>query len=179
MKHNSRIADSLADRVFYFINAFLITLFFIIILYPILYILSASISNADAVVAGKVFIWPVGFSLEGYEAVFKHSLIGKSFLNSLIYTIMSTAISVVCTLLAAYPLSRHDFQAQKPFMFLLVFTMLFSGGLVPDYLLVKNLGLMNTAWALLLPGAISAYNVIITRTFFQGNIPREYNGLIN
>lgn len=173
MKHGRRIADSRADSIFYCVNAFLITLFFIIILYPMLYIFSASISEADAVVAGKVFIWPVGFSLEGYEAVFKHSLIGRSFLNSLVYTALSTAISVVCTLLAAYPLSRRDFQAQRPFMFLLVFTMLFSGGLVPDYLLVKDLGLMNTTWALLLPGAISAYNVIITRTFFQGNIPRE------
>lgn len=173
MKRNNHIPDSLADKLFYRVNALLLTLFFLIILYPVLYILSASISDADAVVAGRVFLWPVGFSLEGYQAVFKHSLIGKSFLNSLVYTALSAFVSVSCTLLAAYPLSRPDFQARKPFMFLVTFTMLFSGGLVPDYLLVKDLGLMNTLWAMVLPGAISAYNVIITRTYFQGNIPRE------
>ncbi|GIP33251.1 carbohydrate ABC transporter permease [Paenibacillus sp. J2TS4] len=172
MKEN-RIVESSGDRLFNVINYIILFLFTITILYPLVYIVSASFSSPLAVVSGKVWLWPVDFSLDGYEAVFKHKLIWTGFANSIFYTVVGTAVNVVLTLMAAYPLSRKDFYIRHIVMALFVFTMMFSGGLIPSYLLVKDLGMIDTRWALILPGALSVMNVIITRTFFQTTIPDE------
>ncbi|MFB9277480.1 carbohydrate ABC transporter permease [Cohnella cellulosilytica] len=172
MEH-TRIKSSFGDRLFTAIIYTLLSLFFLAILYPLIFILSASISDPSAVVSGKVWLWPVQPTLMGYEAVFKHKLIGSGFANSIYYTAFGTAVNIVMTVLAAYPLSRKDLYGKNLLMLLFVFTTMFSGGLIPGYLLVKDLGMLNTVWSMVLPGALSVWNVIITRTYFQTSLPAE------
>ena len=151
---------------------FLILLLLVILL-PLLNILACSFSSATAVSSGVVGIWPVEFSLEGYRAVFKNSLISNGFLNSLLYMALGTLINLAVTFMAAYPLARKDLIGRWPLMFLFSFTMLFGGGMIPTYLVVRNLGMVDTVWAMVLPGALSVYNMIIARTFMQNSIPGE------
>jgi putative aldouronate transport system permease protein len=151
MEH-STIKESKIDQLFTAANYVILSLFLITILYPLIYIASSSISSSEAVVSGRVWLWPVDINFAGYDAVFKHKLIVSGFMNSFYYTVFGTLINVVMTILAAYPLSRKDFYGKNMFMFLFVFTMMFSGGLIPTYLLVKDLGLLNTTWSMLLPG---------------------------
>ncbi|TBL72475.1 carbohydrate ABC transporter permease [Paenibacillus thalictri] len=172
MEHSS-IKEIKSDRWFTIINYVILSLFLITILYPLIYVASSSISSSEAVISGRVWLWPVSPTLDGYAAVFKHKLIWSGFSNSLYYTVAGTLINVIMTILAAYPLSRRDFYGKNVFMFLFVFTMMFSGGLIPTYLLVKDLGLLNTTWSMLLPGALGVWNMIITRTYFQTTIPDE------
>ncbi|MCS7461974.1 carbohydrate ABC transporter permease [Paenibacillus doosanensis] len=169
----SSIRETRGDQLFTVINYCILSLFLITILYPLIYVASASISSSEAVISGRVWLWPVSPTLDGYSAVFKHKLIWSGFANSLFYTAAGTLINVVMTILAAYPLSRKDFYGKNIFMFLFVFTMMFSGGLIPTYLLVKDLGMLNTVWSMLLPGALGVWNMIITRTYFQTTIPEE------
>lgn len=169
----SHIKESSSDRIFSIVNYAILLLFLLTILYPLIYIVSASFSDPSAVIAGKVRLWPIHPTLAGYEAVFKHKLIWSSFRNTIFYTVFGTIINVIMTLLAAYPLSRKDCYGRNAVMMLFVFTTLFSGGLIPSYLLVKDLGMLNTVWAMLIPGALSIWNVIITRTYFQTTIPEE------
>ncbi|MDF2963767.1 MAG: carbohydrate transporter permease [Paenibacillus sp.] len=170
---NTTVRESQSDRIFTVFNYVVLSLFLVTIMYPLIYIVSASISSSDAVISGEVWLWPIDITLEGYYAVFKHKLIVSGFMNSLYYTVFGTLINVVMTILAAYPLSRKDFYGKNMFMFLFVFTMMFTGGLIPTYLLVKDLGLLNTTWSMLLPGALGVWNMIITRTYFQTTIPDE------
>ncbi|TVY10057.1 carbohydrate ABC transporter permease [Paenibacillus cremeus] len=172
MEH-SAIKETSVDRLFNVLNYVILSLFLVTILYPLIYIISASISNSEAVISGKVWLWPIDPTLEGYKAVFKHKLIVSGFMNSFYYTIGGTLINVFMTILAAYPLSRKDFYGKNAFMFLFVFTMMFSGGLIPTYLLVRDLGMLNSVWSMLLPGALGVWNMIITRTYFQTTIPDE------
>lgn len=169
----SLIRESAGDRAFHVVNYVLLTLFLITILYPLLFIASASFSSPSAVISGKVWLWPVEPTLAGYRAVFQHHLIGTGFRNSLYYTVLGTAINVVLTIMAAYPLARRDFAGKNFIMFLFVFTTMFSGGLIPTYMLVKDLGMLNTTWSMVIPGALVVWNVIITRTYFQTTIPDE------
>ena len=150
------------DKVVYFLNYVFLTLMLLIVLYPLIYIVSCSFSSGNALVSGKVKFLSVEPTLQSYKAVFEYSAIWVGYKNSIIYTVLGTLLSVVLTLLAAYPLSREDLRGGKVFMALFLFTMMFSGGLIPTYLLVKNL-----------PGSVSAYNVIVARTFFKQNIPQE------
>lgn len=161
------------DKVVYFVNYVLLGLLLLTILYPLIYVVSASFSSGDALASGKVKLFPVEPTLLSYKTVFEYDAIWTGFLNSIIYTAVGTLVSMVLTLLAAYPLSREDFRGKKIFSSIFLFTMMFSGGLIPSYMLVKNLGLMNTMWAIILPGAVSAYNVIVARTFFNQTIPKE------
>ncbi|TVY08111.1 carbohydrate ABC transporter permease [Paenibacillus cremeus] len=167
------VKESRDDRLFNWINYTILFLFTITVLYPLIYIFSASFSSASAVVSGKVWLYPVDMTLEGYTAVFKHPLIVTSFLNSVFYTVVGTAFNVVLTLMAAYPLSRKDFMPRNVIMALFVFTMMFSGGLIPSYLVVKGLGLIDSRWSLIIPAAIGVWNMIIARTYFQTTIPDE------
>ena len=171
-KNASSIRTSASDRIFYAINGVLVGLFTLIVLIPLIYVVSASFSSADAVSAGRVRLWPVDFSLEGYQAVFKNKMIGTAYLNTFFYTIAGTIINLIMTMIAAYPLARRNLPGKPFFMFLFTLTMLLSGGTIPTYIQMINLGLLNTRWAMLLPGAISVYNMIIARTFIQ-NIPEE------
>ena len=164
---------SRSDVVFYLINTTILALFSLIVLYPLLYVLSSSFSSPSAVSMGRVRLFPVEFSLEGYRAVFSYSPLWRSYGMSVLYTVLGTFISVLLTLLAGYPLSRKDFYGGRPLCFLFVFTMFVNAGMVPNYLLVKDLHMLDTVWAIIIPGALSAFNVMIARTFFSSSIPAE------
>jgi multiple sugar transport system permease protein/putative aldouronate transport system permease protein len=169
----SRIKESLGDQIFSVINYAALTALLIVVLYPLVYILSASFSNAAAVTSGRVWLWPVEPTLAGYEAIFKNRLLLSGFANSLFYTTAGTAINVVLTILAAYPLSRPNLPGRTFLTFAFFFTTIFSGGLIPTYLVVRDLGMINTRWAMLLPTALSVWNVLIMRTYFATTIPSE------
>lgn len=154
-------------------NYILLGLLLTTILYPLIYVVSASFSSGEALASGKVRLFPVEPTLLSYKTVFEYDAIWVGFVNSIIYTVVGTVVSMVLTLLAAYPLSRDDFKGKKVLSSIFLFTMMFSGGLIPTYMLVKNLGLMNTMWSIILPTAVSAYNVIVARTFFNQTIPKE------
>ncbi|MDF2963689.1 MAG: sugar transporter permease [Paenibacillus sp.] len=168
-----KIKEAYDDRLFNYANHIILCLFAVTVLYPLIYVVSASFSSATAVVSGRVWLFPVDPTLDGYEAVFKHRLIISSFLNSVFYTVAGTAVNVVLTLMAAYPLARKDFMPRNAVMALFVFTMMFSGGLIPSYLIVKELGMVDSRWSLIIPGAIAVWNMIIARTYFQTTIPDE------
>ncbi len=162
-----------SDRAFTIFNYIVLTLFLIAVAYPLIYVFSASMSDPRSVISGKMWLWPVDITFDGYRAVFRNSRIVTGFQNSLFYTVAGTFISVTLTILAAYPLSRKDLAGRNFIMFLFVFTLLFGGGLIPTYLVVREVGMLNTRWALIIPAALSVYNMIITRTFFQSTIPDE------
>ena len=167
----SAIKESRPDRIFSIFNYLLLTVFLLSVLYPLVYIVSASLSNPTAVVAGRVWLWPVEPTLAGYRAIFEYNTIVRGYLNSIFYLVVGTLVNVIMTILASYPLSRRDLYGRNWIMVLFVFTTLFSGGLIPSYLVVQRLGLLNTRWALIIPGALAVWNVIITRTYFQVTIP--------
>ena len=165
--------SSIGDKIFYIIITVILTLFFIAVLYPCIYVVSASISSGSAINAGKVVFLPVGFSLKSYEMILSDVDVWRSFLNSIFYTVVGTAFSVVMTVCAAYCLSRKDFPGGKIVMLMFTFVMLFSGGIIPHYLLVSNLGIRDTIWAVLLPGALSTHNLIVARSYIENSIPHE------
>lgn len=172
-KGRTKIRKSGSDKVFDGIVLVFLTLLLILVLYPLIYIVSASFSSASAVTSGKVILLPVDFSLEGYKAVFENKDIWLGYKNTIIYTVCGTFINVAVTLMAAYPLSRKDLKGKVILTFFFTFTMLFGGGMIPNYILIRDLHLMNTRWAIILPGALSVYNMIVARTFIQSNIPDE------
>jgi putative aldouronate transport system permease protein len=173
IQQSTRIRESLSDRVFMFAVYVFLFIILTIVLYPLIYVVSSSFSSPLAVSSGRVWLWPVDFSLRGYQVAFSNPQIITGYANSLYYTIFGTLISVTLTVLLAYPLSRRTLFGRNTIMILIVFTMIFYGGLIPTYLVVKNLGMLNTRWALLIPQALAAWQVIIARTFFQVNIPDE------
>lgn len=166
-------SDRGADRIFNIVNYVILAIFLISVAYPLIYVFSASLSDPQAVISGRMWLWPVDVTLDGYRAVLRNSRIVTGFQNSLFYTVAGTLVSVVLTLLAAYPMSRRDLAGRNVIMFFFVFTLLFGGGLIPTYLVVRETGLLNTRWAMIIPTALSVYNMIITRTFFQTTIPDE------
>ena len=163
----------IGDRFFYTVNDGLLLLALLAVIYPLIFVFSASFSSPDAVMSGRVWLLPVEPSVEGYKAVFRHSLIMTGYANTIFYTVAGTAVNVFMTIIAAYPLSRRDLQGRNLIMFLFSFTMLFTGGLIPNYIVIRSLGMLNTRWAMILPQAIGVWNLIIARTFFQHNIPPE------
>lgn len=173
-KANTHSRMSRGDRIFDSINVVLLGLLALIIIYPLVYVLSASFSDPVSVASGDMILWPVNLTLENYEEVFKNQSIITGYRNSLIILVSGTALNLVMTVLAAFPMSRRDLWGRNVMMKLMTFTMFFSGGLIPTYLLItRTLGLMNSWLALILPGAISVYNMIIMRTYFQTSIPYE------
>lgn len=172
-RRSVRIKESLGDRIFLTVTYILLILVLIAVLYPLIYIVSSSLSSPSAVSAGKVWLWPVDVSLAGYEAVFRNDQVLTGYANSLFYTVAGTFISVSLTIMVAYPLSKKSFFGRTPLMVFITFTMLFSGGLIPTYLVVKSMGMIDTRWALLIPNAVWVWQVIIARTFFQTSIPDE------
>lgn len=167
----NRIRQSREDNIYSFFNYLYLVIILSVVLFPLVNILSSSFSDPSAVVSGQVFLLPVNPSLEGYRAVFQNRQIWMGYYNSVIYTVTGTAISVALTMVAAYPLMRSGLPGGGAIMKIMVFTMIFSGGMIPSYLVVNNLGMINTRWAMIIPGAISVYNVIIARTFLKSNIP--------
>lgn len=173
MANKNKVHDCTVDKIVYSLNYLFLVLFLIVVLYPFVYIVSCSFSSGQALISGKVTLLPVDPTLEGYKAILEYKDIWTGFANSFLYTISGTLVGLTLTILAAYPLSRSSLIGRKPLMMLFLFTMLFNGGLVPNYMLVLNLGLLNTIWAIILPTALSAYNVIVARTFFITTIPNE------
>jgi len=161
------------DKVFYFLIIVFLSLFFLIVLYPVIFVVSASFSSGNAVQSGKVVLWPVSPDLSGYKTVFNTPSIWLGFRNSIFYTVAGTALNVIMTMTAAYCLSRSDVPGRNFIMLLFTFTMFFSGGMIPTYLLIRNLKMLNTPWAMIIPGAIGVYNMIIAKTFIQNSIPAE------
>ena len=169
----NNVNESYIDRIFLMSNTTVLVIVTIIVLLPLIYIVSASFSSAEAVIAGRVTLWPVDFSLLGYETIFEHKKVWNGFANSIFYTFFGTIFNVVMTIIAAYPLSRQDLVGRRFITFAFIFTMLFSGGLIPTYMVVKDLGLLNTRWAMILPTGIGPFNLLITITFFRTTIPPE------
>lgn len=167
------IGKTRGDRVFDVINTILLSLLALSFIYVLIFVLSASLSSPTAVYSGKVILWPVDWTLEGYERVFRESKVWVGYRNTAIYTLIGTLISVALTTTAAYALSRKDLPGRGIIMGLLVFTMFFGGGLIPTYLIVKDLGLLDSMWAVILPGCVSMSNIIIAKTFFSSSIPIE------
>ncbi|HIU31134.1 MAG TPA: carbohydrate ABC transporter permease [Candidatus Caccousia avistercoris] len=157
----------LGRRVFEVINYTLILLVCVVTLFPFLYVLACSFSSDTAILGGDVTLWPVEFQTRAYELVLEYPLIGRSYLNTIAYTVVGTAVNLLLTLLGAYPLSRKDLPGRKGITFFFTFTMLFSGGLIPTFLVVKALGLIDTFWVMILPTAVSTWNLIMMKTFFQ------------
>lgn len=172
MTGSKKKAMSRSDRNFERLLITVLSLIGIVVAYPLLYVLSSSFSSPTAVVSGKVWLLPVDFSLEGYKAIFKTAKVLIGYRNSLFYMVAGTCINLVLTLLAAYPLSRKDLPGQGPIMLIFTFTMIFSGGMIPTYLVIRKMHMLNSIWSMLIPGAINVYNMIIARTFMQG-IPKE------
>ena len=170
---NRAIRESYGDRLFLFVVYLVLSIVLVVALYPLVFIVSSSFSSPSAVSGGRVWLWPVEPTLLGYKAAFQNGQIVTGYANSLFYMISGTAISVTLTIMLAYPLARRTFAGRKGLMMFTVFTMLFSGGLIPTYMVVKTLGLIDTRWALLLPNAVWVWQVIIARTYFQSSIPEE------
>lgn len=163
---------SRGDRIFLGVNYTLIFSMILVTLYPIILVVSSSLSLPEAVVRGEVWLFPKGFTLDAYKAVVADKEIWGSYYNTVWYVVVGTSINIFMTVLMAYPLSRKLFKPRRIVMLLVTFTMFFSGGLIPHYLVVQKLGLVDTRWALVIPAAISTYNLILVRTFFE-NIPEE------
>ncbi|GAA3264122.1 carbohydrate ABC transporter permease [Nonomuraea helvata] len=167
------VRESRTDRLFMVGVYVLLATFLAVVLLPLLYILASSLSDPNAVSSGRVTFWPVDFTLRGFQVALSDPQILVGFGNSLFYTAVGTFVSVSLTLMLAYPLSRRDFVGGGLLTRLIVFTMLFGGGLIPTYLVVKSLGMIDTRWALIVPNAIAVWQVIIARTYLRHSIPRE------
>jgi len=161
------------DKVFYAINDILLLIALLVVLYPLVFIVSSSFSSGSAVTTGRVVLWPVEFSLDGYKTALQYPLILSGFRNTFFYMTAGTLINLFVTVLAAYPLSKPRMAGRKILTLLFMFTMIFSGGLIPNYILMQRLRMVNTAWAMVVPGAVGIFNLIVCRTFFQKNIPEE------
>jgi multiple sugar transport system permease protein/putative aldouronate transport system permease protein len=168
-----RLFDRLsgADRVFQLCCFLFLFLSGVVVAYPLLYVVACSLSSSTAIITGRVFIWPVDFSLASYQSVFGYSLLRIGFLNSIFYTAGGTAVAVMLALLAAYPMSRKDVPGRKLIQTYYVITMFFGGGIIPSYILMRNLNLVGSRWALVIGVGFSCYNMIIVKSFFQSSIP--------
>lgn len=168
-----RIQESRVDRLFNLVNYTILTIFLLMVLYPLIYVVSASFSDGAAVIAGKVILWPVDFSVAAYTKIFAYERIWSGYANSLFYAVVGTLLNVGMTLIAAYPLARRDLYGRGLILGLFVFTMFFNGGLIPSYLLVKDLDMLNTRSALIIPQALSVWNLMIAIAYFRSSIPAE------
>lgn len=162
-----------SDRVFDVVNVLFMVVMLIIFVWPLWFVVIASVSDPNEIWNGNVLLIPKGFTMVAYEALADYSMIWTGYRNTIIYTVVGTLVNLVMTVCAAYPLSRKDFMPRNFFMVMFMITMYFGGGLIPTYLVVSNLNLINTPWAMIIPGACSIYNVIIMRTYFINSIPHS------
>ena len=169
----SHLKKTWADRAFSVVNTVLLVFALLIVALPILYVIAQSLSAPQEVIAGRVLFWPRRITFVAYREIFRSKMLLTGYKNSIIYTFTGTVVNVVMTVMCAYPLSRKDFVGRKQIMWLFVFTMIFSAPLIPSFINVRNLKMLNSIWAMIIPGAISAYNMVIARTFFMSNIPDE------
>lgn len=169
----NRITETRGDKRFNITLLVVLGAFSVSVLYPLIYVMSASLSETSAVTSGEVWLFPIGFSTNAYTAVFESPLLFRSILNSLFYAGMVIAIGTFATMAGGYALSRRDLPGRNLLTFAFMITMLFSGGMIPTYLVVRDLGLLNTVWSMILPGAVSVWQLIISRAFFSQTIPHE------
>lgn len=169
-KHSREGRD---DRIFNIVAITLVTLAAVIVLVPLLNVVAASFSSSKAVNAGRVLLWPVDLTLENYRTVLKYDSVWLGYRNTVFYTIAGTAISVTLSMFCAYPLAQRRFSGRRFFNKLFLFTMIFNGGMIPTYIVIRDLKILNTVWSILLPAAVSFYNVIIIRNFVETSIPVE------
>ena len=167
------IKEGTGDKIVNFLNLFLLTVLFLVVLYPLIFIVSASFSDPQLVSTGKIYLLPKGFNIEGYVRIFRDKEIMIGYRNTIFYTVAGTLVNLALTLPAAYALSKKDLVGRNVIMFFMAITMYFSGGMIPTYLLVKSLNLLNTWVVLLIIGAVSTYNLIVARTFFITGVPHE------
>lgn len=163
----------LSDKIYYTLVYIIIGLLMLTVLYPLIYILSCSFSSPSAVAAGRVVLWPVEFSLKGYKEVFTNPSVWIGYRNTILYTVIGTMFNVFMTIICAYPLARKGLPGKGFITFLFTFTMLFSGGLIPTYIVYNAYGMVNNPLVMIIPGAISITNLIISRSFMQSSIPAE------
>ena len=172
-KHISAIRRTRADRAFDLMDYIFLTIAFLLVAYPLYFVVIASVSDPIAVYEGRVIFYPIKPTLEGYRRILSYSTLFTGYKNTLLYTLVGTSINVVLTITAGYALSRKELVGRNVMMMGVMITMIVSGGMIPNYLLVRSLKIYNTMWALILPGAVSTWNLIVTRTFFQQTIPDE------
>ena len=167
------VSQTRGDKVFGVINVIFIAFITLITLYPLIYVCSASISSPASVTSGRMWLWPTDITLEGYKRILKNTEIWTGYANTILYTVINVVISLAVTLPAAYALTVKSLPGRKFIVFVFSVTMFFSGGMIPLYVVCRNLGLVNTLWAVILPSATSMWYIILTRTFFQSTIPHE------
>lgn len=167
MKTKNKVKRSVGDRVFDTINIIIMLVIVVVVLYPVLNVVALSFSDAAHIAKADVGILPKGFTLESYNYVLRDRLVWFGYRNSIFYALASTALMLICTSMFAYPLITDDFIGKKFFTVFLTITMFFGGGLIPTYLLMKNMAMLDTVWVMILPGVVGAYNVFVFRTFFQ------------
>lgn len=167
---NIRYRRNLAERLAEYAIALVLAVAALVTIFPILYVFSNSISGSRAILGGTVWLWPQDITWVGYQTVVKSTEVWRSYYNTLWYTTVGTALNVAITMMVSYPLSRRAFSGRGLLMFFIAFTMWFSGGIIPTFIIVRNLGLYATRWAMVLPTAAAAWNIIITRTYLQSNI---------
>lgn len=161
----------MSNRIFDSINLIVMIFVLLIFLYPMWFIIIASVSNPNYVLQGQVVLFPKGFTLEGYKYILEYKDIWTGYMNSILLVVFGVPLTLIVTIMFAYTLSRKEFKARKICTGILMVTMFFNGGMIPTYLLMRDLNLLDTRWSLILPGLISVYNVIVARTFFQNSIP--------
>ena len=174
-KRKNALRDTMGDKVFYAINGFFLLLLALIILYPLYFIIIASISEPEAVLKGEVVLYPVRITLEGFSKIVERTDVWRGYLNTLIYTGLTVILSLIVTIPAGWALSRKTLPGKKFFMIYFIIPMFFGGGLIPFYNVMSSLHLINTMWAVILPSILSVWNLFMTKTFFESSIP---NGLI-
>lgn len=162
-----------ADRIFDATNAVLMVFVCISVIYPLYFVVVASFTDPNVVNQGRVLLWPVNLFMGGYERILAYPPLWKGYFNTIVYTVLGTGVSLGITVPCAYSLSRRDMAFRRPLMFLFTFTMFFSGGIIPLYIIIQKIHIYNTIWAMALPGAVSVYNLIVCRSFFESTIPQE------
>ncbi|MDD3335829.1 MAG: carbohydrate ABC transporter permease [Eubacteriales bacterium] len=167
-RHATHIREGAGRRFFLVINTVMLILLCVVMLYPVLYVITCSFSSEVAILRGQVSLWPIEPHLQAYLKVFKYPQLWISYRNTLFYTFAGTIINLVLTLCGAWALCQRKLPGRRFLTLICTFTMFFSGGMIPTYMVVKNLSLLDTVWAMLLPNALSTYNMILMRTFFQG-----------
>lgn len=168
MQKSSRL-----DRGFDVINVIFVVIVAVVVGYPLVFVLSASISDPAAVSSGRMWLWPVDVTLAGFRKVFENDAIWRGYLNTIIYTISGVALHLAVLLPCAYALSRRELVGKTVIVWIILFTMLFNGGLIPTYLVVKGLGMLDTLWAIIVPNVVSAWSILVARAFFKQTVPDE------
>lgn len=167
------MVSNFIDRHFDKINIGIVLVITVLIIYPLIFVASASISDPVAVNTGQVWLWPVNITFEGFRRVFQNDAIWRGYRNTIFYTVVGTLLSLIVLIPAAYALSRPEIMGKKYILWFMLFTMLFNGGMIPNYLLIDQLGMVNTVWAIIVPGLIGTWNILVTRSFFESSIPLQ------